>query len=231
MNNMILYHGSSFIIDEPNLESGNIHNDYGRGFYCTTEIELAKEWACKNGDNGFINIYTLDVTGLRILNLSDGRHTVLNWIAMLLKNRIFRLESEISNDAKEYLIKYFSVETSIYDVIIGYRADDSYFQYAESFIENGLSIRGLNRALRLGNLGLQTVLISEKAFKQLKYESSEPIDNKIYYQKFMDRDSSARREYKEEVARDKSYNDDIFVLDILREEMRNDDPRIQRYLS
>lgn len=28
----------------------------------------------------------------------------------------------------------------------------------------------------------------------------------------------------------RSYRDDLFVLDILREEMRNDDPRIQRIL-
>ena len=36
--------------------------------------------------------------------------------------------------------------------------------------------------------------------------------------------------YRKEIKKTKSYRDDIFVLDILREEMSNDDPRIQRIL-
>lgn len=41
----------------------------------------------------------------------------------------------------------------------------------------------------------------------------------------------ARRTYTTEIARSRSYRDDIFVLDILRGEMKDDDPRIQRILS
>lgn len=37
--------------------------------------------------------------------------------------------------------------------------------------------------------------------------------------------------YRKEIKKTKSYRDDIFVLDILREEMTGDDPRIQRILS
>ena len=97
-------------------------------------------------------------------------------------------------------------------------------------MENTLPLCGLNRALRLGKLGLQTVLISPKAFSQIKFVDAAPVDKTIYYPKFVARDTQARRTYKEEIARSKSYRDDIFVLDILREEMKNDDPRIQRIL-
>ena len=41
-----LYHGSENIIDVPTYGKGARHNDYGKGFYCTEDIELAKEWAC-----------------------------------------------------------------------------------------------------------------------------------------------------------------------------------------
>lgn len=41
-----LYHGSQFIIQKPEYGKGARHNDYGKGFYCTEQIELAKEWAC-----------------------------------------------------------------------------------------------------------------------------------------------------------------------------------------
>ena len=230
MEKITLFHGSNQIIETPELSHGSIHNDYGQGFYCTRLEEMAKEWACKNQKDGFANRYDLDLDGLRVLNLSDGKHTVLNWIAILLKNRTFRLSSPIAIDAREYLIEHFAVDTSEFDVVIGYRANDSYFRYAESFVENTLPLRSLNKALALGKLGLQTVLVSEKAFKQIEFVDAEPVDRTIYYPKFFERDTKARQTYTSEIAKSMSYRDDIFVLDILREEMSNDDPRIQRIL-
>ena len=50
-----LYHGSEFIIKKPEFLKGNIHKDYGIGFYCTTNKELAKEWAAKRSGKGYIN--------------------------------------------------------------------------------------------------------------------------------------------------------------------------------
>ena len=230
MDKVLLLHGSNQVVETPELSQGNIHNDYGRGFYCTRLEEMAKEWACKNQKDGFVNRYELDMESLRILELSDGSHTVLNWIAILLKNRTFRLRSQIAIDARDYLIEHFAIDTSLYDVIVGYRADDSYFQYAESFVENTLPLRSLNKALTLGKLGLQTVLVSEKAFEQLEFIDAEPVDRTIYYPKFYERDAKARQSYTDEIAKSRSLLDDIFVLDILREEMKNDDPRIQRIL-
>ena len=230
MDKIILLHGSNQVVEVPELSQGSIHNDYGQGFYCTRLKEMAKEWACKNQKDGFVNRYELDMDGLRVLNLSDGNHTVLNWIAVLLKNRTFRLRSPIAVDAREYLIEHFAIDTGAYDVIVGYRADDSYFQYAESFVENTLPLRSLNKALTLGKLGLQTVLVSEKAFRQLRFIDAEPVDRTIYYPKFFDRDTKARQTFTSEIANSRSYRDDIFVLDILREEMRDGDQRIQRIL-
>ena len=37
----VLYHGSEFLIEKPEFGKGARHNDYGRGFYCTENIELA----------------------------------------------------------------------------------------------------------------------------------------------------------------------------------------------
>lgn len=225
---LILFHGTDHIIETPQFMLGNDHNDYGRGFYCTKAAEMAKEWACKRNTEGFINRYAFDEAGLNILNLMDENHTVLNWIALLLKYRTFHLSSELAADAREYIIEHYLIDISRYDVIVGYRADDSYFRYAESFVENGLSLRSLNRALHLGRLGEQTVIISERAFGRIKFMGAEPVDKSIYYPQFISRDKKARDSYKNEIRKSKSYLDDIFVLDILREEMQNNDPRIQR---
>lgn len=231
MSKIEILHGTDHIIEVPDIDKGNEKNDYGKGFYCTRIPEMAKEWACKQNTDGFSNRYELDLTDLRILDLTDGKHTVLNWIAILLEHRTFSLDSEIAIDAKDYIIEHFSIDTSEYDVIIGYRADDSYFRYAESFVENGLSLRSLNKALHLGKLGEQTVLISKKAYNQIKFIDAEPVEKTIYYPKFIDRDTKAREAYKNDIRKTKSYRDDIFVMDILREEIRSDDPRIQQIVS
>lgn len=39
-----LYHGSKDIIEHPRYGAGKPYNDYGRGFYCTESLDLAKEW-------------------------------------------------------------------------------------------------------------------------------------------------------------------------------------------
>jgi len=231
MSKIEILHGTDHIIEVPDIDKGNEKNDYGKGFYCTRIPEMAKEWACKQNTDGFSNRYELDLTDLRILDLTDGKHTVLNWIAILLEHRTLSLDSEIAIDAKDYIIEHFSIDTSEYDVIIGYRADDSYFRYAESFVENGLSLRSLNKALHLGKLGEQIVLISKKAYNQIKFIDAEPVDKTIYYPKFIDRDTKAREAYKNDIRKTKSYRDDIFVMDILREEIRSDDPRIQQIVS
>jgi len=231
MSNIIILHGTDHIIETPDINIGNKHNDYGRGFYCTKSEEMAKEWACKQNTDGFVNRYELNTDGLKILNLTDGQHTVLNWIAILLKYRTFKLSSEIAIDAREYIIDHYSVNIADFDVVVGYRADDSYFQYAESFVSNGLPLRSLNKALKLGKLGEQTVLVSQKAFDQIKFIDAAPVSKDEYYPKFINRDSSARKAFKQEIKKSKFYRDDIFVLDILREEMQNNDPRVQRIIS
>lgn len=231
MSKIELLHGSDHVIEKPELSAGKIRNDYGRGFYCTEDLSMAMEWACKNNTDGFVNKYDFDLKSLKVLNLLDGDYNILHWMALLLKNRTFRLSNEIALDAREYIIDNFSIDLYDYDVVIGYRADDSYFSFAESFVQNGLSLRSLNEALRLGKLGTQIVLVSEKAFENLSFVCEEPADKTIYYPKFVDRDSSARDAYRNEIRKKPSYKDDIFVLDILREEMKSDDVRIQRIVS
>ena len=225
---MLIYHGSDHIIERPLLNAGKTNNDYRQGFYCTEKFDMAGEWACKDNKDGFINSYELNTDGLTHINLCDGNYTILNWIALLLKNRKFSLNNEIAVDARDYIIENFSVDLNNVDVVTGYRADDSYFGFAESFVENGLPVRSLAKAMYLGKLGLQTVLVSQKAFDNLTFKNAVNADKLIYYPKFKSRDLSARETYKNEIKNSKTYKDDIFVMDIMRQEIKNDDERLQR---
>ena len=165
----IIYHGSINIVKEPIYGYGKKYNDYGLGFYCTENIELAKEWAVNKDKDGYVNIYELDINDLKILNLNDKRYNVLHWLTILLKNREFDLRSSVSQKAKEYLIKNYSIDISDIDVIIGYRADDSYFTFAQDFLNNIISLRKLTQKELsiLSNVPLRTIQQYEQGNKDL----------------------------------------------------------------
>ena len=209
---MKIYHGSCDIIEKPLYELGKPNNDFGKGFYCTKDIEKAKEWACKDNNNGVVNIYELNIDKLKILDLTDKKYSVLNWIAILLQNRTFKIESPISLRAKEYIIKNYYIDTTKYDLVIGHRADDSYFSYAQSFIDNSLSVEGLEKAMKLGNHGKQIVLVSKKAFTNIKYIDNCHVNKIDYYKRYKDNDRIARNNYKNI----KSLDNEVYIMDIIR---------------
>lgn len=116
-------------------------------------MELAKEWSCSNNENnGFANKYSINLSGLKILDLTDKRYSILNWIAILLKFKTFDLSNDISIQAKEYLLKNFYIDVNNYDIVIGFRADDSYFSFARDFVNNTIPVRKLSQAMELGQL-------------------------------------------------------------------------------
>ena len=224
---LTLYHGSDCEVPTPDLTKGKLNNDYGRGFYCTEHFNLACEWASKRkGIGGFANQYELDLTGLKILDLTKKEYSILHWITILLQNRTFLLTTPISAQAKKYLIENFGINTAGYDLISGYRADDSYFSFAEDFLTNAISVQHLAEAMRLGKLGIQHVLVSEKAFEQLRFICAKPVENDVFYQRYIDRDTEARQKYKESKANLTIASDELYVLDILREGIQNGDARI-----
>lgn len=220
-----LYHGSTEKIEHPELGKGKINNDYGQGFYCTAHRDLACEWASKlQGMDGYVNQYEIDISGLKVLDLS--KYGILYWMTILLKNRTFTLTTPISIQGKTYLIENFDIDISDYDVIKGYRADDSYFSFAEDFLNNAISVSHLSRAMRLGKLGIQYVLVSQKAFDALHFIQAAPVENRIYYPLHMVRDNKARKAYRSSKVNLQIDSDDIYLMDILRGEIKDGDPRL-----
>ena len=223
---MIVYHGSDHIIETPLYNGSKRTNDYGYGFYTTENKELAMEWACSDNRDGFANIYELNTDGLHILNLNDSQYTILNWLAVLTKYRSYWQSGSVAEEAKNYLQKYFFVDSSEYDIVIGYRADDSYFSFAQDFVSGAISLRKLSEAMRLGKLGEQVVLKSEKSFSQIRFIDAEAAAAEIYFEKKSIRDRDARRAYR--LSRKEAENiNELYMLDIMREEIRNGDPRLR----
>ena len=204
-----LWHGSSHVIKHPEYGLVKPNNDYGRGFYCTRSVELAKEWAC---------------AGLLFLDLSQPPYTILNWLAMLVENRRFQPTTAVAAQGIEYLKQVFLPDASQADVIVGYRADDSYFSFARAFVNNAISIDQLAEAMRLGELGKQIVLASPQAFAALRFQGCEIARASTYHGLRNERDRTAREAYRRKSA--EADLDGLFMRDIIREKVTNDDPRL-----
>ena len=186
----IIYHGSEFIIEKPVYGKGNIHNDYGLGFYCCSSRELAKEWAAKKSGHGFINRYKIRDDRINILDLTKPPYdNILYWVALLLHNR------ELSSDIKDnfprelrYLENEYLTDISEFDIVIGYRADDSYFRFPEAFVRSEITLESLNSIFQAGELGKQYVLISPRAFDLIHFLDFQEVfeDSKENYYKRKD---------------------------------------------
>lgn len=223
---MTLYHGSREIVERPCYGKGRSYNDYGCGFYCTEHLELAREWACASADaDGFVNCYRFDARGLDVLDLTSGEYGVLHWLALLLENRVVDLSLPVAFQGAAYLREHFAVDASAFDVIVGYRADDSYFSFARAFLNNALSVDQLAYAMRLGDLGEQVVLKSPRAFERIGFLSAEPVDSARYYPRRKLRDDQARSRYRAEVQWRGLAG--LYLREIVLSELGADDERLR----
>ena len=190
-----VYHGSPNIIKLPKYGEGNPFNDYGLGFYTTRNKELAGEWAVLNsGKNGYINEYTLNYEGLSVLKLDDKPFEV--WVSILMSCRRGEYADEYQARLNKY-IKMFGSDFSQYDVIEGWRADDSFFSYIRDFASVTLSLEKLKEAMKLGDLGMQVCLKSNKAFQQITWNKSMLAKSSQFYQSAIMRDDDARKQYRQ----------------------------------
>lgn len=222
---MKLYHGSDKIIEKPVFGGGKPYNDYGPGFYCTDDYELAGEWAVSFERDGYINTYSIDLRGLSVLDLNSPDYCILDWLEILLENRRFDIQSDFGMEASEYLKKNFHTDHLNCDLIKGYRADDSYFSFAQDFLNNTISLSTLERAMKLGNLGEQIVLKSKKSFTRIVYEKSSRAGAMNYFPKKEKRDKNAREDYRSLCGKPWRKGE-IYMMQILERELKRDDIRV-----
>ena len=187
--NVIVYHGSDHILKEPIYQGGKTDNDYGNGFYTTEYKDRAKSWAVLNGDPeySFVNRYILNTSGLKIMDLND--YGILAWIAEVIANRGTSLESAEITGSR--IVEMYRISTADFDIIKGYRADDSYTQVVEAFLLNQINIFEVEHLFYKGSLGNQIFLKSERAFENIKWLESYEV---AMLEEYKNADVYARRE-------------------------------------
>ena len=211
MGTIILYHGTPDYVVNPVFGGGDDKHDYGKGFYLTENIELAKEWAvCRpNETNGWVHKYELEYDDLKILDFQQK--DVLVWLAELMKHREAADSKRYRMLAEKFINKY-GIDTSVYDVIKGWRANASYFYIAKEFVRDNIDMDILEELLALGGLGIQYCIKSEKAYSRL-HEIKEDIlsvDYREFNDKYNERDVRARKNMRDLVDSDANKVTNVF---------------------
>lgn len=159
---MKIYHGSTFIVKEPNLEILNYRTDFGKGFYTTTDIEQAKRWTKikrkrlekdgKTNIHQYVNVYEyIENEELNILNFESATE---EWLKFVFKNR-----------QSEELVHQ-------YDVVMGPVANDNLYQVLIGY-ENGIySMEETIKRLKAYTLSNQISFHTQKSLEYLKYIES-----------------------------------------------------------
>ena len=210
---MKLYHGSKNIISHPIAYGSDEHNDYGPAFYLTKDLESAHAWACRNNSIGYVNVYELDVEDLKILDLANNQnYSVLNWLAILLHFRT--LSHQFIKDFHsrlEFIVKNYYIDVEKYDLVIGYRADDAYFRFPLDFIRGNITLEQLESSFKLGELGIQYVIMSEKCISKIVFKKAFLSDKK-YLNTYFDGVNATTNRY-DDLNKDE---EGTRILDIMR---------------
>lgn len=225
MSLLTLYHGSKKIISTPDMTLSGTCRDFGEGFYVTQTKEAAAQWACCPASSGFVNKYELETENLNILDLYSEKYTILNWAALVMSARKYRISEASFERNLEYLTENFYVDPSEADIVKGPRADETYFFFARSFLRGKISVRQLKTLMNLGPMGEQIAVRSGEAFRRLAFCSFEGVDAVYAYSKKKTRNDGALANYYAEI--DLGDEGGLYIGDILKKGIKNDDERLR----
>lgn len=154
---MILFHGNNTIVKKPKSIEQNRFLDFGFGFYATTykeqAINFAKKVAKQRGKKPFVNVYEIDESELKKLNVKIFDLPNEEWVDFVSSNR---------------LNTYMGLK---YDVIIGPVANDDVYKTLQLYLSNVLTKEQTLETLKIKKLFNQYVFSSNKALKLLKFKS------------------------------------------------------------
>lgn len=221
-----LYYGSTKILRTPRYGYKNDWNDFGPGFYCTDSYDHAALWAAGYDRDGFVNSYRLDDSGLRTIDLGSPRYCILHWLAVLLNYREFDTLTPMAYQARDYIRTAFAVDHRDCDCIIGWRADNIHFTFAQDFLNEDISYQQLRDAVRLSGLGRQTVLKSNRAMDRMLFTGYESVKSNTQYPARISGEKNALLSYSRDVYRKKDPSG-LYISTIMLENIQEYDSRLK----
>lgn len=151
---MELYHGSGETVEFPEIRKSKYTKDFSWGFYCTNNYKQAEKWALRNRKSPTINYYEFkEMEGLKVLRFEEMSDEWLDFIA--------QCRSGIIHD---------------YDIVEGPMADDTVWNYVNSFIDGEISRNAFWELAKFKYPTHQMSFHTLKALNCLTFERSEVID-------------------------------------------------------
>lgn len=160
---MILYHGSTDLVDKPEIRKGDMYLDFGVGFYTTTSENQADRWARikmrrNNTDVGYVAVYEFDFEKAeKELNIKRFENADEKWLAFVVNNR---RGAETNDNA---------------DMHIGPVADDNVYQSIRLFETGAYDAEYTVKKLKTEVLRDQWVLHTDKILEYLKFIEAKEV--------------------------------------------------------
>lgn len=149
---MIVYHGTTKIIEKPDVKHSKKYLDFGKGFYLTTFEEQAKKWAIRKsirqGKNAIVNIYHMkdNYKNYRVLSFEKENEKWLEFVCACRKGDCLNTD---------------------YDIIIGSVADDDVFKTVDMYFRGLWDKKKVLEELRYYKMNNQICIVNENTLNQI----------------------------------------------------------------
>lgn len=143
---MIVYHGTTEVIENPDVNYSKKYLDFGKGFYLTTYEEQAKKWALRKAlrrqKSAIVNVYELkdELDDANILSFDNEDEQWLDFVCACRKGEL------INQD---------------YDIIIGNVADDDVFKTVDMYFRGLWDKQNVLKELRYYKMNDQICIVNQ----------------------------------------------------------------------
>lgn len=149
---LLIYHGSSVVVEHPEIRKTRYTKDFAWGFYCTNNKEQAVRWAARHS-TGCVNQYWFtESADLKILRFPQMSDEWLDFIAMCRSGK-----------------------THDYDIVEGPMADDTIWNYVNDYLAHEISREAFWALAKFRHPTHQISFHTEKALRCLKFAGSEVV--------------------------------------------------------
>lgn len=149
---MRIYHGTTEVIENPDVKHSKRYLDFGKGFYLTTYESQAQKWALRKAmrknTKAIVNIYELNENwdGLRVLSFEEENDKWLDFVCACRKGEELNID---------------------YDIIIGNVADDDVFKTVDMYFRGLWDKEKVLGELRYYKMNNQICIVNQETIDKL----------------------------------------------------------------
>ena len=159
---MIVYHGSSETIKNPDVKFSKKYLDFGSGFYLTSFENQAKKWAIRKGMRqnkpGIVNIYELkdNWKDYDVLSFEEENEKWLDFVCACRKGETLNKD---------------------YDIVVGNVADDDVFKTVDMYFRGLWDKKRVLEELRYYKMNDQICIVKQDVLEQiLEFKDSYEVE-------------------------------------------------------